>query len=294
MSRLQETVDLHPQIRAIEIKLSQGAKPGVGGMLPRRKINREVAAIRNIPMDRDCVSPSTHSEFHDADSLLDFAESIASETGLPVGIKSAVGESIFWKQFARLIDMSGRAVDFVTIDGGEGGTGAGPLVFTDHVALPFKLGFSRVHQIFADAGVADPVAFIGSGRLAFPDAALLGFSLGCDMINVGREALLAVGCIQAQRCHTNHCPTGITTQNRWLSGGLNPTLKSVRLANYIIALRQVLLSLVRTCGVEHPAQVLPDQLELLDDRFGSATIADLFGSHRLSATPAAEARHEIE
>ena len=280
MSCVKDVVAQHSQIRAIEIKLSQGAKPGVGGLLPRKKISQEIAAIRGVPMDRDCVSPSVHTEFRDADGLLDFAEAIAGETGLPVGIKSAVGESSFWVELARLIATTGRAVDFITIDGGEGGTGAGPLVFVDHVALPFKVGFSRVHRIFSDAGVADQVVFIGSGKLGFPEPALLAFSLGCDLINVGREAMLAVGCIQAQRCHTNHCPTGVTTHNRWLMRGLDPTLKSVRLANYIVALRKELLGLARACGVDHPGLVSPDQLEFLDDRFGARTVADVFGSRR--------------
>ena len=191
-----------------------------------------------------------------------------------------MGESSFWVELARLIATTGRAVDFITIDGGEGGTGAGPLVFVDHVALPFKVGFSRVHRIFSDAGAADQIVFIGAGKLGFPEPALLAFSLGCDLINVGREAMLAVGCIQAQRCHTNHCPTGVTTHNRWLMRGLDPTLKSVRLANYIVALRKELLGLARACGVDHPGLVSPDQLEFLDDRFGARTVADVFGSRR--------------
>ena len=178
MTRLKETVNQNPQIRAIEIKLSQGAKPGVGGLLPRRKITQEIAVIRGIPMDRDCASPTAHTMFHDADSLLDFVESIAGETGLPVGIKSAVGESTFWAELARLIATSGRAADFITIDGGEGGSGASPLVFADHVALPFKLAFSRVHRLFSDAGLQDQVVFVGSGKLGFPEPALLGFSVG--------------------------------------------------------------------------------------------------------------------
>ena len=248
MSRLKDVVESHPQIRALEINLSQGAKPGVGGFLPRRKITREIAEARGIPRDDDCASPAAHREFTDADSLLDFVESIADETRLPVGIKSAVGESAFWEDLAQLMAADDRGVDFVTIDGGEGGTGAAPLVFADHVALPFKIGFSRVRSVFDDAGVSDQVVFIGSGKLGFPEPALLAFALGCDMINVGREAMLAIGCIQAQRCHTNHCPTGVATQNRWLVGGLDPTSKSVRLANYIVSLRKDLLSLARTCG----------------------------------------------
>ena len=280
MSRFLETIEQCPQIRAIEVKLSQGAKPGVGGLLPQAKISAEIAKARGIPLGRDCASPSVHSAFGNADTLLDFVESIATATGLPVGIKSAVGDSTFWTTLARLMSTSARGVDFITIDGGEGGTGASPLVFTDHVALPFKVGFSRVQKIFNEEGLHEQVVFVGSGRLGFPEAALFGFGLGCDLINVGREAMLAIGCIQAQRCHTNHCPTGITTQHPWLIRGLDPTLKGARLANYVVALRKDLLALSRACGMEHPALITADHLELLDSRFGSQTIAELFGYGR--------------
>ena len=172
---------------------------------------------------------------------------------------------------------TGRGVDFITIDGGEGGTGAGPLVFSDHVALPFKVGFSRVYRIFDAAGISERVVFVGSGELGFPEDALLAFALGCDMINGGRETMIAIGCIQAQRCHTNHCPTGVATQNKWLAGGLDPGSKSLRVANYIVSLRKDLLSLARARGVSHPSQVGPDQLEFLDDRFGAQTAAEVFG-----------------
>ena len=170
-------------------------------------------------MDRDCISPAAHSAFRNADEMLDFVELIASETGLPVGIKSAVGDSAFWEDLARLMAGGTRGVDFITIDGGEGGTGAGPLVFTDHVALPFKVGFSRVQKIFTEHGLHQRILFIGSGKLGFPEAAVFAFALGCDAINVGREAMMAIGCIQAQRCHTNHCPTGVATQHPWLVRG---------------------------------------------------------------------------
>src|SRR5205085_8963782 len=135
-----------------------------------------------------------------------------------------------------------RGVDFVTIDGGEGGTGAAPLVFVDHVALPFKQAINRVYREFALAGLQDDVVFIGSGKLGFPEAALFAFALGCDTINVGREAMMAIGCIQAQRCHTNHCPTGVATHHPWLVRGVDPTSKAARLANYIITLRKDLLA----------------------------------------------------
>jgi glutamate synthase domain-containing protein 2 len=165
----------------------------------------------------------------------------------------------------------------VTIDGGEGGTGAAPLVFADRVGMPFKIGFSRVQRAFAEHGLHDRIVFVGSGKLGFPDSALLAFALGCDLVSVGREALLAIGCIQALRCHTNHCPTGVTTQNRWLSHGLDPQLKSVRVANYITTLRKELLALCRACGVDHPSLVTASQIEILDSRFGSQTVADLLG-----------------
>ena len=277
MPKLKALVAAHPQVRAIEIKLSQGAKPGVGGVLPRQKITPEIAAIRGISMATDCISPAAHSAFHDASSLLDFVESIAAETGLPVGIKSAVGEIGFWQELARLISTTGRSVDFVTIDGGEGGTGAAPLVFADKVGLPFKIGFSRVQHVFAERGLHDRLVFIGSGKLGFPDMALMAFALGCDLVNVGRESLLAIGCIQALRCHTNTCPTGVTTQSAWLSHGLDPELKSVRLANYIVTLRKELIVLAHACGVEHPARVTASQIEILDDRFGAETVASLLG-----------------
>jgi len=277
LEKLQETLARAPKVRALEIKLSQGAKPGVGGLLPMVKISREIAEIRGIPMDRDCASPSVHSAFRDADSLLDFVEHLADETGLPVGIKSAVGDTSFFVDLARLMRDGSRGIDFITIDGGEGGTGAAPLVFTDHVSLPFKLGFSRVQKIFAEAGLSERIVFAGSGKLGFPEAAVFAFALGCDMVNVAREALLAIGCIQAQRCHTNHCPTGIATQNAWLVRGVDPTLKSARLANYVITLRKELLALSRACGVAHPALISADHLELVDGRYGSKTVAELFG-----------------
>lgn len=275
LPHFRETLAKYP-VRAIEIKISQGAKPGLGGVLPAAKVTPEIAAIRGIAVGRDCISPSSHSAFHNVDSMLDFVELLGSESGLPVGIKSAVGQGEFWSELAELMTRDQRAVDFVTIDGGEGGTGAAPLVFTDHVSLPFKVGFVRVYREFLQRGIAQQLVFIGSGKLGFPDSALLAFCLGCDMINVAREAMMAIGCIQAQKCHTGHCPTGVATQSKWLMGGLDPTLKSARLANYITALRKELLSLSRACGVEHPALILPEHLEMVDDQFSSRTVRDIF------------------
>ncbi|MBK9259112.1 MAG: FMN-binding glutamate synthase family protein [Polyangiaceae bacterium] len=275
MERLRETVASAP-IRMIEIKLSQGAKPGLGGVLPGAKVTPEIAQIRGIPVGQTCISPNGHTAFSSADELLDFVEKIAEETGLPVGIKSAVGESKFWEDLARLMARGDRGVDFITIDGGEGGTGAAPLVFSDHVSLPFKIAMSRVYRIFAEAGLTDDVAFIGSGRLGFPQVSLLAFGLGCDMINVAREAMLAIGCIQAQRCHTGHCPTGIATQNKWLMRGLDPTDKAARLANYIMTLRKEILQLSRACGVPHPSLITLENMDIIDDRLRARSARSIF------------------
>jgi glutamate synthase domain-containing protein 2 len=230
-----------------------------------------------VPANEDCVSPPGHTQFKDADGLLDFVEMLAAETGLPVGIKSAVGEQQFWVELAHLMATTDRGVDFVTIDGGEGGTGAAPLVFTDHVSLPFKIGFSRVYEAFAREDLDRKVTFIGSGKLGLPESALFAFALGCDMVNVAREAMLAIGCIQAQICHTGRCPVGVTTQNRWLQRAIRPGDKAERLSGYVTALRGELYSLARACGVAHPALVTSDHLEILDDRFGATSVREMFG-----------------
>ena len=264
-------------VRAVEIKLSQGAKPGLGGLLPAVKITPEIARIRGIPLGRDCISPNGHTVFRDADSMLDFVEMLASETGVPVGIKSAVGEARFWRDLAQQIRDTGRSVDFITIDGGEGGTGAGPLTFTDHVALPFRLGFPRVYCEFARRGLHHDIVFIGSARLGLPENALMAIAMGCDMINVAREAMMSIGCVQAQRCHTDWCPTGVTTQKWWLRRGLDPNLKANRCANYIIGMRKELTLLSRACGASEPGMVSPDHIELLVDGMESRPLREVIG-----------------
>ncbi|HYH50868.1 MAG TPA: FMN-binding glutamate synthase family protein [Acidimicrobiia bacterium] len=275
LARLRDLVASAP-VRALEVKLSQGAKPGLGGMLPGCKVTAEIAEARGVQVGRDCISPSRHAEFSDADSLLDWVELLADETGLPVGIKSAVGDIGFWHELADLMASTGRGVDFVNIDGGEGGTGAAPLIFADSVSLPFRVGFSRVYAVFAERGLQDDVVFIGAGKLGLPDNAVVAFALGCDMINIGREAMLAIGCIQAQKCHTDHCPTGVATQNRWLARGLDPTLKSVRAANYIKTLRRDLLKVAEACGVEHPSLLDADTVEFLESGSSGKTLRELY------------------
>ncbi len=186
-----------------------------------------------------------------------------------------------------------RGVDFVTIDGGEGGTGAAPLIFTDSVSLPFQLGFARVYTVFAERGLHEQVAFIGAGKLGLPDNAVVAFALGCDLVNVAREAMLAIGCIQAQKCHTDTCPTGVATQNAWLTRGLDPARKSVRAANYIKTLRRDLVKVAEACGVEHPGLIATDAVEVLDGRTASTPLAEVYGYQPGWGLPSAADTAEI-
>jgi glutamate synthase domain-containing protein 2 len=275
LQRLKDLVAGAP-VKAIEVKLSQGAKPGLGGLLPGAKVTEEIATIRGIREGVDCVSPSRHAEFRDVDSLLDWVEMLADATGLPVGIKSAVGDLAFWEELVRLMSAGDRGVDFVNIDGGEGGTGAAPMIFSDSVSLPWRIGFSRVYALFARAGLTDEVTFIGAGKLGLPDNAVVAFALGADMVNVGREAMLAIGCIQAQKCHTDKCPTGVATQDRWLAHGLDPELKSVRLANYVTTLRRDLLRVAEACGEPHPGLIDADDLEILGSNSSSIPLREVY------------------
>lgn len=275
-------------VRAVEIKLSQGAKPGLGGLLPKSKISPEIAAIRNIPTDRDCASASRHTAFHDVDSMLDLVEDIAERTGLPVGIKSAVGDMSFWEHLVDAMSSRERGVDFITIDGGEGGTGAAPLVFTDAVSLPFRLGFSRVYRLFAEAGLTDDVVFIGSGKLGVPENTAVAFALGVDMVSVAREAMLSIGCIQAQKCHTGNCPTGVTAQHKWLTRGVDPDDKSERCARYLRSMRRELLKISGAVGVAHPGLITTGDIELAYGTRATVPLHEAYGYDPRWGLPSAE------
>jgi len=286
LDRLDEQVESCPQIRAIEVKLSQGAKPGKGGILPGAKVTSEIAGIRGVPVGQDCVSPNAHPEFRTVDELIDFIELIAERTGLPVGVKSAIGKIGFWEELARRMKERSEGPDFITIDGAEGGTGAAPLTFADHVALPFKIGFERVYPIFQEAGLSRDITWIGSGKLGFPDRAIVALAMGCDVIQVAREAMPAIGCIQAQKCHTGHCPSGVATQNRWLQAGLNIEQKAGRFSAYVTGFRKELVSLSLAAGYRHPRQFTGDDIEFSTGVNRFSTLNDVLG---YSADPVTEA-----
>ena len=278
MEKLIELTKKNPFVRAVEVKLSQGAKPGKGGILPGAKVNAEIAEVRGLEIGKDALSPATHSAFGNVKELLAFLESIAEATGLPVGFKSAVGQLDMWRELADLMVETGKGPDFITIDGGEGGTGAAPHSFADHVSLPFQFAFTSIYKIFLERGLTDRIVFIGSGRLGFPAKAIMAFAMGCDMINVAREAMMSIGCIQAQICHTNHCPAGVATQNKCLQSGLDPTLKSVRFYNYVKNLRKEILEITHACNYEHPTQITMHDVEIgTGDMQTTLPLADTFG-----------------
>lgn len=282
MDKLKALVQKNQFVRAIEIKLSQGAKPGKGGVLPGAKITKELSEIRSIPMGKDALSPVTHSAFNNVKELLAFIENVAENTGLPVGFKAAVGKLDMWEELADLMVSTGKGPDFITIDGGEGGTGAAPHAFADHVSLPLTFAFTSVYKIFAQRNLTHRVVFIASGKLGFPANAMMAFAMGADLINTAREAMLSIGCIQAQLCHTNSCPTGIATQNKWLMSGLDPTLKSVRFTNYNKTLRKEILEISHACNYEHPCQITMHDVEIgMGDSKATQTMADNYGYEKV-------------
>jgi glutamate synthase domain-containing protein 2 len=281
MEKMVELVKDNPQIRAIEVKLSQGAKPGKGGVLPASKITKEISKIRNVPIGKDVLSPPNHTAFSNIPELIDFVEEIAEATGLPVGIKSAVGRLNQWKELATLMAKTKRGPDFITIDGGEGGTGAAPPSFADHVSLPWIYAFTDVYKLFLNQGITDRIVFIASGKLGFPAKAAMAFALGADCINVAREAMMSIGCIQAQVCHNNTCPTGVATQNKWLQAGINVKEKSKRVNYYFTKFRKELLEITHACGYEHPSQFTMDDVEInLSDKNLAKTLATTFAYHK--------------
>ncbi|WP_405415366.1 FMN-binding glutamate synthase family protein [Maribacter sp. Asnod1-A12] len=281
MEKMKKLVEENPCIKAIEIKLSQGAKPGKGGVLPGAKITPELAEIRGVEVGKDVLSPSTHKAFSNVKELMALIEDIANETGLPVGIKGAIGKLDQWEELADLMLETGKGPDFITVDGGEGGTGAAPPSFADHVSLPWVYGFSSLYRVFLNRKLTERIVFIGSGKLGFPAKAAMAFAMGVDCINVAREAMMSIGCIQAQICHNNTCPTGIATQSKWLQKGINMPLKSDRLAQYFSTFRKEFLEITHAAGYEHPSQFTMDDVQVnVDDNDLNKSLASTYGYNK--------------
>ncbi|MCX7547728.1 FMN-binding glutamate synthase family protein [Xanthomarina sp. F1114] len=282
MDKMIALVNKNPFVRAIEIKLSQGAKPGKGGVLPAAKITQEISDIRHVPLGKDVISPPYHTAFSNVQELMAFVEEVAEATGLPVGVKAAIGKLNQWKEMASIMQETGKGPDFISVDGGEGGTGAAPPSFADHVSLPWVYGFTDLYKIFKDKDLCDRIVFIGSAKLGFPAKAAMAFAMGADCINVAREAMMSIGCIQAQVCHTNRCPSGVATQNKWLQSGIDPTLKSVRLAQYFKTFRKEFLEITHASGYEHPCQYKMNDISVnVDDKSLSKELDSTYMYHKV-------------
>jgi glutamate synthase domain-containing protein 2 len=244
-----------PQVKMVEIKLGQGAKPGKGGVLPKEKITEEIAAIRGIPMGRDCHSPNRFEEFDNARSLLDFIARVRRLTGKPIGLKMVVGSAAEIDELCVEIRRRGDGPDFIAVDGKEGGSGAAPLALADYVGLPLIDALTTVDNALRRHGLRDDVTLIASGKIATGGEVATHLALGADLVHIGRGFLFSIGCIQALRCHTNTCPAGVTTQNPWLQAGLDPADKAVRVSNYSHALERDLQMITHACGLEHPSEL---------------------------------------
>ena len=223
------------QVKMIEIKLSQGAKPGHGGILPAAKISKEISEIRNVPLGKDVISPSAHKEFSTPLGLLEFVKKLRDLSGgKPTGFKLCVGKRREFLAICKAIHKSGIYPDFIAVDGGEGGTGAAPLEFSNHIGTPLIAGLIFVHNALVGFSLRDKIKIISSGKIASGFGIIKQLSIGADICYSARAMMMALGCIQALRCNSNHCPVGVTTQNPDLVAGLVVSDKKERVASYML------------------------------------------------------------
>lgn len=246
--------DLATKVKAFEIKLSQGAKPGKGGVLPGGKVTPEIAAIRGIPVGEASLSPNRHRDVANTYELLDQVHYIRELTGRPVGIKTAIGGWWFLNELANTALKRGLdyAPDFLVIDGGEGGSGAAPQALFDHMSLSIEEALPRAADVLYESGLKERIRLVASGKLVTSARAAWALCVGADFVNTARGFMFSLGCIQALRCHTNTCPTGITTHNHRLQRGLVVEEKYLRVANYADGMNHDIEMIAHSCGVAHP------------------------------------------
>lgn len=250
-----------PQVKMIEIKLSQGAKPGHGGVLPAAKVSAEISATRGVPMGQDCVSPAKHSAFDSPRGLLEFVARLrAASGGKPTGFKLAIGHPWEWFGIAKAMHETGLLPDFIVVDGAEGGTGAAPAEFIDHVGVPMHEALMLVHNTLVGLELRDRIRIGAAGRItsAFDIARTL--AMGADWCNAARGYMFALGCIQAQSCHTDRCPTGVATQDpsRWRR--LDVPDKATRVFHFHDNTLKALRDLLCAAGLSHPQQLGPEHI----------------------------------
>ena len=259
-AKFRQTARL-PQVRMIEIKLSQGAKPGHGGILPAHKVSAEIAATRGVAMGQDCISPACHSAFDSPLGLLQFiAELRELSQGKPVGFKLCVGHGWEFMAIVKAMLETGITPDFIVVDGAEGGTGAAPLEFADHVGMPMREGLMFVHNALVGAGLRSAIRIGTSGKIvsAFDIACVL--ALGADWANSARGFMFAVGCIQSQSCHTNRCPTGVATQDALRQRALVPQDKAVRVRDFHRNTLHALAQIIAAAGLRSHTDLRPQHL----------------------------------
>lgn len=250
-----------PNVKMIEIKLSQGAKPGHGGILPAAKVTAEIAKIRHVPMGKDVISPPAHSAFSTPIGLLEFvAELRRLSGGKPVGFKLCMGKRREFLAICKAMLETGILPDFITVDGSEGGTGAAPLEFSNYVGVPLMEGLIFAHNSLVGVGLRDQIRIIASGKVTSGFDMVKRLALGADMCNSARAMMLALGCIQALKCNTNHCPVGVATQDPNLMAGLVPRKKYLRVANYHDETIESVSELLGAAGLSSPSELKPHHI----------------------------------
>jgi glutamate synthase domain-containing protein 2 len=247
-----------PQVKMIEVKLSQGAKPGHGGVLPAAKVSAEIAEARGVPQGVDCVSPAKHSAFSTPVGLLQFVEKLRTLSGgKPTGFKLAIGHPWEWFGIAKAMQRTGILPDFIVVDGGEGGTGAAPAEFIDHVGVPLREALLLVHNTLVGLDLRGRIRIGAAGKITSAYELARIIALGADWANAARGFMFAIGCIQSQNCHTDRCPTGVATQDPTRARALYVPLKIDRVHNYHHATLHSLTELIAAAGLEHPQQLRP-------------------------------------
>ena len=257
--------ELSHVVKAFEIKLSQGAKPGKGGVLPGKKVTPEIARIRGIPEGRDSISPNRHRDISNINELLDKVAYIRDLTGRPVGVKTAIGGWTFLNDLADAVHRRGLefAPDFLVVDGGEGGSGAAPQALADHMSLSIEEALPRVVDSLIESGLRQRVRVVASGKLVTSARAAWALCVGADFINTARGFMFSLGCIQALRCHTNTCPTGITTHSHRLQRALVVEEKYLRVANYANNMNREIDMIAHSCGVRHARELRREHVRIV-------------------------------
>lgn len=270
-------VAAHEQVRMFEIKLSQGAKPGKGGILPGEKVTKEIAKIRGIRKGQDSISPNRFPEINNNDELIAFYNHVRDVTGKPVGLKFVVGSTDWVENFAATLAAlpPERQPDFLTIDSADGGTGAAPQPLIDYVGLPVSESLPVVVDALDRRGLRPRIRIITSGKMVTPADAALALATGADFINSARGFMFALGCIQALQCNRNTCPTGITTHNKSLQKGLDPKRKAVRVANYAKNMEKGLEIIAHSCGVAEPRCLRRKHVRIVQASGNSIPLSDL-------------------